>query len=48
MTDLEGIDCYNCGAIKVQLYLNHLIEDYVYRQITCAPCYKEWLKEAGK
>jgi len=43
--ELEGIDCYYCGTIKVQLYLNHEVNNYAYRQVTCMPCYKKWLKE---
>jgi hypothetical protein len=42
--ELEEICCYGCGAVKIQLYLNHEINDYAYRQITCYACYKEWLK----
>ena len=42
--ELEGISCYHCGGIKIQLYLNHEVNDYAYRQVTCMPCYKKWLK----
>tara|TARA_B100000131_G_scaffold309963_1_gene341073 strand:- start:279 stop:464 length:186 start_codon:yes stop_codon:yes gene_type:complete len=45
--ELEGIACYGCGAIEVQLYLNHLIEDYAYRQVTCKPCALIWQKNGG-
>jgi hypothetical protein len=48
MDGLEEINCYHCGAINIQLYLNHHIEDYAYRQVTCEPCYKEWLKHQEK
>ena len=43
MDELEEISCYHCHKNN-DLYLNHEIHDYVYRQITCMPCYKKWLK----
>ena len=28
--ELEGIECYYCGKIKVKLYLNHEVNNYAY------------------
>lgn len=47
MDEMESISCYNCGAIEVQLYLNHEVHDYAYKQMTCLPCALIWQKTRG-
>jgi len=43
-SELEGIQCYDCGTIRTQLYFNHEVHDYAYKQVTCLECYKLRMK----
>ena len=47
MDEMESIECQGCGAIGVQLYLNHEINGYPYKQVTCLPCAKKWQDNKG-
>ena len=42
--EIEEISCYHCGKNK-DLYFNHNIENYAYKQVTCVPCLKQWIKD---
>jgi hypothetical protein len=44
---IEGISCYHCGK-QQDLFFNHNIEDYAYRQVTCMPCLIEWVEEQAE
>lgn len=47
MDECEEISCYNCGAIKVQLWINNEVHNYTYRQIVCKPCWFIWESNGG-
>jgi hypothetical protein len=47
MEELQSICCYSCGAINIQLYINHEINDYAYKQIACLPCAAKWQENGG-